>query len=362
MRWRYISAALWLAALPEPAGAQGAGILGACAELSEALRETCTVVAQATEAAQPQVGILLAGGNPTLGTASNGGLRLGVLPGVSATLKANLLRTSIPDLREVRTTPTDDVVYGDQAILAAALSATATVGLLPGISVAPTVRGIGSVDLLGTATWLPVDLFGGEGIRQSSRDLAYGVGARVGVLRESFTTPAIALSVLYHSLGTVALGEICPERLPISETPGDGYTLEQGQCAPTDPGDMGQLSFDLDSWSGRAVIGKHLLGIGLSGGFGYDRHASDIAIGVRVPRGPWGTELTDYAIVRDAELEQGRWSAFLNGSFSLLVATVAGEIGWTSGQDALSGFPTRSSDFDPQDGTIFGSVGLRVAL
>lgn len=174
--------------------------------------------------------------------------------------------------------------------------------------------------------------------------------------------PGASVSLMYHSLGTVSYGEICPTRVATSTADGPGYTLEQGECAPTDLGDMGEFRFDLSSWSTRAAVSKHLLGLGLAAGIGYDHFSSDLAAGIRAPSG--GESLPDYSYARitDLDLSQGRWSAFVDGSLSLLVATIAVEAGWLQGTDPVGGFPDSVSDFDPGDGTFFGSVGLRLAL
>ncbi len=342
---------------------QGRGLTGACDEVAAELQTTCRVVAQAMESAQPQVGMLITGGNPTIGTASTGGLRLGVLPRVSATAKANLVFARIPDIREARTTPTDGIAYGDMTIAAPSLSGTVTIGLFPGASLAPTIGGIGSVDLLGTVSWLPLRALGRSEFRSRSADLSWGGGLRLGILRESFTMPGASLSVMYHGLGTVRLGEICSVRVPTSTVDGAGYSLEEGQCAEAeDSSDLGELAFDLSAWSTRAAVSKHLLGLGLSAGVGYDRFSSDFAVAVRPPAGPWSLPSSAYARVSDVNLSQGRWSAFVDGSFSILVATVAAEAGWQQGGDGVAGYPYDSSDYDPADGTFFGSVGLRLAL
>jgi hypothetical protein len=348
--------------LPVSVQAQESGLPGACAAIEPGLRQTCQVVAQAVESAQPQVGVLVTGGNPTIGTASTGGLRLGVLPRVSATAKANLVYARIPDIREIRVGSTDARSYGDLSIIAPSLSGTATVGIFPGMSLAPTIGGIGSIDLLGTTSWLPLRSLASDDFRPSSSDISYGGGLRVGLIRESFTMPGASVSLMYHKLGTVAYGEICSDRIDTSTADGANYTLEQGECAPTDLGDMGEFRFDLSSWSTRAAVSKHLLGLGLSAGIGYDRFSSDLSAGLRAPSG--GEALPDfsYARITDVDLSQGRWSAFVDGSFSVLVATIAVEAGWLQGADAVPGYPDNSSDFDPGDGTYFGSVGLRIAL
>jgi hypothetical protein len=368
MKRGLIAALLGVGLLPGVAVGQGRGLTAACGEVQPVLQTTCRVVGQAVESAQPGLGVLITGGNPTIGTASAGGLRLGVLPRVSATVKGNLVFARIPDLRDVRTTPTDGMEYREMTIVAPALSGTATMGLFSGISVAPTIGGIGSVDLLATASWLPLSVLKRSEFRSASADLSWGGGVRLGILRESFTMPGASLSVMYHQLGKVELGEICHTRLATSTSEGSGYSLEEGQCASDgntftdDPDDFGEFSFDLSSWSTRAAVSKHLLGLGLSAGVGYDHFSSELAAGVRAPGGAWTPPNNPYAHVTDVTLSQDRWSAFVDGSFSILVTTFAAEVGWQQGGEAITGYPQESSDFDPAAGTFFGSLGLRVAL
>ena len=361
MRFITWLAVLLPALLPAAANAQASGLEAACAAVDQAVATPCRIAAQAIHSAQAPVGMLIAGGNPTTGAASTGGLRMGILPRVSATAKVNLIATRLPDLSAARTTPTDGVEYRDLAVAAPALSGTVTVGLLRGFDLAPTIGGLGAVDLIGSATWLPLNLVKGDHFRSGSATSAWGAGVRVGLLRESFTMPGASVSIMRHRLGEVAYGEICPGRVPTSTETGRGYSLEQGQCGP-DSGDVGEFSMDLTGWSGRAVVSKHLLGLGLAAGVGYDRFASDITLGARSPETAWSAPLDQYVRITGAELSQGRASAFVNGSLSLLVATLAVEGGWMQGGDAVDSYPDAASRFDPGSGTFFGSLALRVAL
>jgi hypothetical protein len=53
---------------------------------------------------------------------------------------------------------------------------------------------------------------------------------------------------------------------------------------------------------------------------------------------------------------------FGNLSYTLLVASLTVEVGWQQGEAPISGFRDLQSNFDPGDGTLFGSIGLRLAL
>ncbi|MBW3630619.1 MAG: hypothetical protein KY464_15155, partial [Gemmatimonadetes bacterium] len=112
--------------------------------------------------------------------------------------------------------------------------------------------------------------------------------------------------------------------------------------------------------STRAAIGKRLLGLGLTAGVGYDRFSSDVRYGFRAPQGTPPTQPNAFR-VSGVELDASRWSAFLDASFTVLVATIGAEAGWLQGADPIEGFP-ETSEFEPGNGTFFGSVGLRVSL
>lgn len=356
-------AAIALGLAAAPALAQDGGLAAPCNDprVPSSARENCVVVAQAVESAQPQLGILLAGGNPTLGTASTGGLRLGVLPRVSATAKANLVFIRLPDILAESAGGAVQRLNSTVGIPAPALSATGSVGVFPGVSVLPTIGGVGAIDLLGTATWLPLSTFDVKGFsRGDVPDFTWGLGARVGLLRESFTMPGVSVSLMYRRLAELSFGNVCENAALGGVTQsGNGYTVASGPC--TGSGDPGEFRMNLSDWSTRAAVSKRLLGLGLTAGVGYDRFGSDVGFGLRTSC-PAGTGATScYARFSDLSTDNSRWSGFLDGSLSILVATLAAEVGWLQGTDPIQGFPT-SSDFDPGNGTFFGSIGLRISL
>jgi hypothetical protein len=249
---------------------------------------------------------------------------------------------------------------GEFETVAPALSGVATVQLFPGFAASPAVRGIGALDLIGTLTWLPFDAVGSDRFVRGS-ELSYGVGARLGVLREGFTTPAVSLSVIRHDLGEVAAGGVCErdDELATFSDPDDDFDFQLGSCAGS--GDPAEYGFDLVDWSGRAAIGKHLLGFGLAAGIGYDAFRSDLRFALEAEC-PSGVPGRCFAGVSGVRAETDRWSAFGNASFSATVFSVTTEIGWMQGNDPVSGFDEARSQFDAGQGTWFGSVGLRVAL
>lgn len=332
-----------------PAAAQDRSLSAACAELPGQAQGVCLTVAQAGQAAQPQLGILIEGGNPVLGTASTSGVRLGVLPRVSASLRANGVLARVPnvlggagDLDEEETLPL------------AALGGNVSVGVFPGLNLAPTVGGFGSVDLLGSATWLPFNAVDAEGFGEESDDFAWGVGARVGLLRESFTLPGISVSVMRHTLGTVRYGRACE---------GSQTVIAANRFACAAGGDVGEVAFDLTGWSGRAAVSKRLVGLGLTAGVGYDRFTSDVDFAVRADGTATcgGAACASVYRFADREIRNDRWSGFVDASYTFLVGTLTAEAGWMQGADPLPGFDT-ANEFDPESGTFFGSLGVRLSL
>ena len=303
--------------------------------------EECTVVAQAVDAAQPQLGILMAGGNPTLGTASTGGVRLGLIPRVSLTGRINVVGARLPDIREQANGQADKFTLPVPAV-----GANLSVGLTQGFSVAPMIGGFGAIDLLGSVSVLPLSLVGDD---FGDNAFSWGAGARVGLIRESFVMPGVSVSLMYRSLGDVSFGDVCEG----TEVPaGDNRFTCAGE------GDDGELTFGLDNWSARAAVSKRLLGLGLTAGVGYDRFETSADFAFRAPGAPAGVEQV-YRF-NDIAVDNDRWSAFLDASFTLLIGSLVAEVGWMQGSEAIPEFDT--TDFDPKEGTFFGSVGARISL
>ncbi|HEX5869992.1 MAG TPA: hypothetical protein VFY65_06245 [Longimicrobium sp.] len=304
-------------------------------------QEQCTIVAQAVDAAQPQLGILMAGGNPTLGTASTGGVRLGLIPRVSLTGRINVVGARLPDIREEANGETDKFT-----VPAPAVGANLSIGVTQGFSLAPMIGGFGAIDLLGSVSVLPLELVGDD---FGDNAFSWGAGARVGLIRESFVTPGVSVSLMYRSLGDVSFGQVCEgEEVPIADN--------RSACAGG--GDFGEIEFGLDNWSARAAISKRFLGLGLTAGVGYDKFETSADFAVRAPVAPATEGIYRF---NDVAVDNDRWSAFLDGSFTILFGSVVAEVGWMQGADPIEGFPS-TSDFDPKEGTFFGSLGARLSL
>jgi hypothetical protein len=326
-----------------PLAAQDGGPGATCEALvgDAQLRERCFAVAQTAESLQPQLGILIGGGNPILGTAGTGGLRLGTLPRIDISPRLNLTFVRLPDILAVEAGGTIERLNRTLGIPAPAVGATAAVGLFPGLTLAPGLSGLGSVDLLVGATALVFALADTDGF--TGTPLAWSAGVRLGLLRESFVVPAASLSVLHRRQGRTTFGRVC-----------DGEE-QAGVCHGR--GDMGEVSFNLQDWSTRFAVSKRVLGFGVAGGVGYDRLASDLSYAVRTP-----LTTTTAQIVHspDLDLRSDRWSVFGNLGYTFLLSSVVVEGGWMQGDSPIHGFIVRG--FDPRDGTWFVSIGGRIGI
>lgn len=333
----------FLADLCENATIQGVGA-----------ERTCLAVSQAAASAQPALGLLVAGGSPTTGSVV-GGFRLGVVPRVSAGVRLNAVRVRLPDIIDDRSGDTEEFVqrYGT---IVPAVSGDLSAALTDGWELAPGVSGIGAISLLVSASYLPFDLFNDD-FDQS--DFAYGVGARVHLLNESFVLPAVALSLMRRSVSDTRFGDVC--RGPLTDIVAEPSLNGASALCPTS-GDVGEVEFDLVNWSTRGTITKHLFGVGASVGLGYDRYSSDLSLSFRAPQAD-SDDGPRVFIIRGEELESSRWAIFAGLSYGLVVANVSLEAGWQQGADIpIRGFRQIESEFDPGSGNWFGSLGVRVAL
>lgn len=336
-----------------------AGVGAACSNIpvtfSADTRDFCYTVAQAVESLQPQVGIVVAGGNLTPGSATHGGLHLTSLPGLTVTGKVNIVSAHFPDVSDASSGA--GRVTGEKSLPAPVVQGTAALGIFKGVSPSPGVSGLGSIDLLGSVSWLPIKPSQLHGFGENTATTAYGFGGRLGLIKESFVTPGVSVTVMYHSLGQVSYGDVCDTAGPTLGGTGDGFDVESGIC--TGSGDPGELAFDLKDVSTRAQLAKHLGLFGFAAGVGYDKWKSEIDYGFR---GSCAGTSNCFVRVTNADLDTDRFSAFANASVGGILGSLVGEVGWLQGDDPIAGYNSAASEFDPKKGTIFGSVGLKLTF
>jgi hypothetical protein len=284
----------------------------------EANRSFCRDVADAAFIVQPRIGIAATAGNPVTGTASTLGMRLGSTPRLSLGVRVTAAAADLPAIDRIGST--ESAGFG-----IASVSLDASMGLYQGLSLLPTVGGFASLDLLGSVGVLPVPR--GASF-EAGAPASWALGARLGILRESFTAPGVSVSAMYRSTGAFAYGDPALAQR-------DAY-FRLGSNRVT---------------SLRGTVGKRTAGIGLLGGAGYDYYSSNATLRVRdaLP----GTVLD----LHETGMSGQRVSIFGNASLTLLILNLAVEAGWQQGGPSIPGATGKR-----EKGGLFGGVAARLAI
>ncbi len=319
-----------LPACPAPAGGQEAldpGLFDLCQENfapGTNGRFLCHDVVVSVQLLQPELGMVLAGGNPVLGTASPIGTKFRFMPRFNIGGRINFGWAEVPDLLDYPDNIGDPTGRRSFSVPVAQLDLS--VGVFDGLRLGTTLGGLASVELLGTlgAIMLP----DGEGFRGNVTGL--GLGARVGILRESFTAPGISISGMYKWHGRVDYGD-------------------------TAQGDAASFQLDMKALSLRAGLSKSFVAFGLALTLGYDSYWSDVAFVVNPP--PAGPPVALPATGETVGVQTERWSAFLDFSYIVLYFNIVAEAGWQEEQTLTS---SRGDEF--ASGNFFSSLGIRLTL
>ena len=322
MRARLLMAAgLSLAAL-RSVDAQCTGVPANQNQATEDAREQANDVFQYMA---PQLGLAIAGGSPTLGSAGT----LGGLGHFSVGVRGHALAGHVPQADQFqtschgaqrRTLPPSVPYLGLPGVDAA-------IGVFKGLPLGLT--NVGGVDLLFSAAYIPE--FNGDGVDVSVPEgsLKIGYGARVGLLQESLLVPGVAVSVLRRELPTVNIVG----------------SSNSGSLA------VNNLSVKTTAW--RVVASKSLLLFGLSAGMGRDSYDQSANVTATVEAPPFGTQSVSF----DPKQSLTRTNMFAGASLNLLMLKLSGEVGRVSG-----GTITTRNSFDGKaadDSRLYASVGLR---
>jgi hypothetical protein len=273
----------------------------------------------------PQLGTIVAGGNPTQGlTGTLGG------PGhFSFGVRANGMTGSLPEVDLVVPNTRgarNDLSYPIEDQIVGFATADLGVGLFKGMA----SSGFGAIDALVSASYLPEYSSPSVEVSEPSGGFKFGLGAKLGILRETSTRPGIAVSYLVRELPTVKI---------IGKSGDDRLFLDD-------------VSIKSKSW--RATIGKSFLFAGFGGGFGRDTYDSDAEITVTVaPR-----EATQGGTGGPIKLTQdlARTNIFGTIWLNAKVVKIVGELGRVSG-----GKIETFNHFDgaqPGDSRTYYSLGL----
>ncbi len=275
----------------------------------------CRELAVTARSLQGTVGVLTGLGSEVPGSPSTLGRRLGTSPRIAVGGRAAFAHVGLPDLADPGTEPSRKASF-----VLPVLQADVAVGVFDGFYVMPTVGGVLSLDLLARTSvlFLPAS----EGFDGNAT--GWSVGARLGILRESFTLPGVSVSLTRRGLEAVRFGD------------------------PTGPGG-GAVEVDPTVMSVRATVGKDLLSVGLLAGMGWDRYSGSATL-----------RAAGVGAVSDPSYEHTRRLLFGGASLNFLVLQLAAEVGWATGQGAVDGY--RGTPFDAAKGTAYGSIAFRLTI
>lgn len=311
-------AGLLLVAIASPALAQNSE----CSAYVSNTRRVCDAAVDGTRAFHPLAGVLVSGGNPTIGSAGT----LGGLGHLSLSLRANAVELVLPD---VGYTGSSTTVPAGQKILAPAPLLEGSLGLYKGMG-----NGLLAVDFLGSAQLLPTNQIDNLTVEAGARRIGeiavgLGYGARIGILNEMGPLPALSVSVMRRNIPQIVYGDIAA-------------------------GDQFSYAADLHATNLRLIASKRLMVLDFAAGLGWDKYTGDALITFRDPI----TSVPQPAI--PLELNNSRALAFLNAGFSMSAVRLTGELGYMAGKD--QDLSTDFEDFDTTKGKLFAGLGLRVGF
>ena len=285
---------------------------------SASVQEVCNRAIDALKTFHPAAGIIVSGGNPSLGSARGlGGLGHGFV-----TVRANALTVVVPNPDTTTGAATFEGIVGAPVI-------EAGIGLSGGFL---------AVDGLFAATLLPTTAVAGLRVDSNathlgSLALGLGFGARVSVLAGAFPIPAVSLSVMRRSLPRVTYGQLAPSSLSA--------------------GDAFEFSTDLQATNVRIAASYRFPVFEVAAGFGFDHYTSEG--GLRYYDNP---PLNTIASV-PFNPGNSRQLVFINAAARLAVVTLGAELGYQTGKDQNL---STSYSFDASGGKVFGGVGVRVGF
>lgn len=271
-----------------------------------------------------QLGTLVAGGNAVLGQ----GGTLGGLGHISAELRANAMRASIPDVAAAGVTvgAPRRSEYRVRERWVGVPQVDVSLGLFKGFPAGVTY--VGGVDAIVSAAFVPDVNSGSVHITTPDASLKLGYGGRLGIMSETALTPGISVTYLQRDL---------PRTTIAAAASGSNSIVVQ------------DLEVRTKSW--RAVASKSFVVFGLAAGIGQDTYESSSVLTYDVQG--FNPERT-----LGISAEPKRTNMFVDLSITPFpFFRLLGEVGRVSGGD-VSTYNT----FDPAaaDARLYGSLGLRI--
>jgi hypothetical protein len=305
-----------------------AGLPGVFATLSAqctgsaSVQGVCNRAIDALKTFHPAAGIIVSGGDPSLGTAQ----ALGGFGHFFVSARVNAVNVAAPN---PDTTNVSNTIHG----FVPAPVVEAGVGIWPGL------RGMLAVDALFAATLVPTHAVDKLTVDSGaahfgSMALGLGYGVRVGVFNGMFPIPAVSVSVMRRSLPRLTYGQLAASSLS--------------------SGDAFQFATDVKATNVRVTAGYHLLLADVAAGFGFDHYSSNGRLRY-YDNPPFNSIATVPFTPRN-----NRAVVFADAAFHLALASLGAEVGYQTGEDQH--LSTNYSGFNAKSGHIFGGVGVRVGF
>ncbi len=289
-----------------------------CQSVAPTSATRCLEGAIAAQALLGHTGLLAGLGSEIAGSPTTLGRRIGSTPRVALSIRAGGLYARLPDLTDRQNAPAREARF-----FVPTLHGSVALGVFDGFRLTPTVGGLLSLDLLAQSSMV----FLPKGQSFDGRVGSLSLGARFGILRESFTLPGITISASRRSLGVVRLASV-----PL--------------------GDPTEVEVDPSVASYRLTVGKDLFAVGFLLGTGWDTYSTEARVGV-------ADDVTGSVTV-EAPLKASRPLFFGGASLNFLVLQLSAELGWAKGFSALSDYS--GAEFDPTRRSLFGSLAARLTI
>jgi len=277
------------------------------------------------EALRAGVGLSLAQGADIPGFASTVGLGESGRPRISTSVRVAVTRLSRLVLIGSQQVPAEA-----STLSVASVQANVGLGVFNGFTGTGNLRGVFSLDLLGSAglTFLP------DGAGFHGAEFAYGYGARVGLLREGFSNPGVALSIMRREFRD---------------------DVVYGSTA-----DAVQMAFDPETTSIRLSVGRDYFAAGFVVGGGVDWYDGEVSLTVREQDGGMGTAPgAATGAASSTDFTSRRATIFAGGQYTYKVFQLSTEFGWANGFDAMEGY---TGPFDPGSSTYYGNLAVRLTF
>jgi hypothetical protein len=296
---------------------------------ARAAQDACTQAYDVYQFLAPQLGLLLTGGNATLGQG-------GTLNGIghfTVGLRGNVSSGLLPDIgafsptgtgAQRRELPTNSQVF-------AFPTADAAIGIFNGLPLA--VSYVACLDVLVSAAF--VRSFVGEIPVTPSSHWQFGYGARLGLLQETLVVPGISATYLVRKL---------PETNIVGTSGADTLRV---------------LNAKVNTTAWRVVASKSLISFGIAAGIGQDTYDQSADIQGVVHTTVNGIPVSGSSTVPNTKQSLTRTNYFLDLSLNLPVFKLIGEVGQATGGkvQTYNSFAGGAADRSQ----VYGSLGVRLA-